>query len=266
MSPKHLLIETQDGIRTITLNRPDRRNAFINEMIFEAHAALDEADRDDDVRVIILTGAGSAFSSGADVDAFRRAFEEFKRTGQHTSALDHDELEAFAVAIRRIGKPIICAINGPAVGLGFTLAVACDIRVASEKALMGAIFLRVGLTPEFGSSYNLTRLVGIAKACELVFTARVIGAQEAKEIGLVNTVVPHDELLAATLEMARSMAALPMGPMRISKRNLYSGMDTNLVVQAHEETIANMVCRQAPDHAEGIAAFLEKREPNFNRT
>ena len=265
MSPEHIKIDNQDGIYTITLNRPDKRNAFINAMIYETADAFDEADRDSGVRVIVITGEGKGFSSGADVAAFQRAYEEFKQTGKHTSALDHGKLEEFALSIRQVKKPIIAAINGPAVGLGFTLAVACDIRIAAENARLGAIFMTMALTPEFGSSYSLTRLVGIAKACELVFTAKIVDAQEALAIGLVNQVVPTDQLMTVTMEMAKTIASFSAPAMAMSKQNLYNGMDANVVTQARGETLANMICRQMPDHGEGIAAFLEKRTPAFNK-
>ena len=263
MSPKYLLVDRQDRIVVITLNRPEKRNAFLNDMVLDLRDAIAEADRDPEVRVIVITGAGSAFSSGADVDAFREAFEESQRVGHQVHAIDQEQLNQFGVAMRQITKPIIAAVNGPAVGLGFTLAIACDIRIASEQAAMGAIFLRVGLTPEFGSSYNLTRLVGIAKACELVFTARVVDAQEALQIGLVNQVVPHDQLMPRVSEMAGAIASMPPVALRLAKGNLYSGMDANLLSQMHEELMANRICRETKDYAEGIAAFLEKRPAVF---
>lgn len=263
MSSKHILVERQDRIVTITLNRPDKLNAFVNDMVLQLRDAILEADRDPDTRVIILTGAGRAFSSGADVDAFRAAFEESKRVGYQVTSIDQQQLEGFAIRMRQVTKPILAAVNGAAVGFGFTLALACDIRIASEQARFGAIFLRVGLTPEFGGSYNLTRLVGIAKACELVFTARIVDAQEAKEIGLVNTVVPHDQLMAATLEMARSIAAMPPLAVRLAKGNLYNGLDAHLATQIHQELMANRICRDSQDYAEGVTAFLEKRPPVF---
>ncbi len=263
MSPKYILVDRQDRIVVITLNRPDKRNAFVNDMVLELRDAIVEADRDPEVRVVALTGAGTAFSSGADVAAFRAAFEESQRLGHQVHAIDQEQLERFAVTLRQVTKPIIAAVNGPAVGLGFTLAIACDIRIASEKASLGAIFLRVGLTPEFGSSYNLTRLVGIAKACELVFTARVVDAEEARELGLLNRVVPHDRLMPEVLEMAGAIAAMPPVALGLAKGNLYNGMDAHLIPQIHQELMANRICRDTHDYAEGITAFLEKRQPVF---
>jgi len=263
MSNDEILIDRQGRVEVITLNRPDKRNAWTNSMMLSAWAAVRKAGEDPEVRAIVITGAGSAFSSGADVDEFKAAYEMSKATGVHRAALDHMRLEEFAVEIRRVRKPIIAAINGAAVGLGFSVPLAADIRIASEKARLGAIFLRMALGPEFGSSYNLTRLVGIAKACELVFTARIIDAQEAKEIGLVNHVVPHDELMPFTMEMAQTMAKMPAQALSFAKDVLYNGLDAPHVPQIHTETLSNQIGRQHADHEEGILAFLEKREPNW---
>jgi 2-(1,2-epoxy-1,2-dihydrophenyl)acetyl-CoA isomerase len=263
MSPQHITTEKKDGIFTLTLNRPAKRNAFVNEMMLETWEAVNAADADNEVRVIVITGAGDGFSSGADVDAFKAAYEESKRKGYQVAAIDQVQLERFAVAFRKLSVPLIAAVNGPAIGLGFTVAIACDIRIASEKAQFGAAFVRMGLTPEFGGSYNLPRLVGIAKACELVLQAKVIGAQEAREIGLVNQVVPHEQLMPRTLEMAQAIAALPPMAVRYSKRNMYKGLDSDLATAVHDEIMANRICRDSKDHGEGIAAFLEKRKPNY---
>jgi len=263
MSPQHILTEKKDGIFTLTFNRPAKRNAFVNEMLLETWEAVSAADVDPEVRVIVITGSGEGFSSGADVDAFKAAYDESKRKGYQVVAIDQVQLERIAVAFRNISAPTIAAVNGPAIGLGFTVAVACDIRIASEKAQFGPTFARMGLTPEFGGSYNLPRLVGIAKACELVLQAKVIGAQEAREIGLVNQVVPHEELMPKTMEMARAMADLPPMALGYSKRNMYKGLDSDLAAAVHDEIMANRVCRDSRDHGEGVAAFLEKRKPKY---
>ncbi len=263
MSPHHILIERHERTVVITLNRPERRNAFVNDMVLSTRDAVLAADADPEVRAIVITGKDPAFSSGADVDAFKQAFVDSKRLGHQVHSIDQEQLERFAVQMRQVTKPVIAAVNGAAVGLGFTLAIACDIRIASDQARMGAIFLRVGLTPEFGSSYNLTRLVGIARACELVFTARIVDAQESKEMGLVNKVVPHKDLMPATLEMARQICSLPPMAMKLAKGNLYAGMDANLIAQVHQELMANHLCRETRDYEEGITAFIEKRQALF---
>ncbi len=263
MSPKYILVERRDRAAVITLNRPETRNAFLNDMVLETREAILAADADPQVRVIVITGKDPAFSSGADVDAFLQAFKDSKRLGYQVHSIDQEQLERFAVELRQVTKPVIAAVNGAAVGLGFTLAIACDIRIASDQARMGAIFLRVGLTPEFGSSYNLTRLAGIARACELVFTAKIVNAQEAKEMGLVNKVVPHKDLMPATFEVAQQIASLPPLAMKLAKANLYNGMDATLLAQSHQELMANHLCRETKDYEEGITAFVEKRQPVF---
>ena len=260
---KDILVERKEAVALITLNRPATRNAFINDMVVELERAIVEADYDEHVRVIVITGAGQAFSSGADVDAFKQAFVDSKRLGYQVHSIDQENLERFSLRLRGITKPVVAAINGAAVGLGFTLSLACDIRIASDKARLGAIFARVGLSPEFGSSYYLVRLIGIAKACELVFTAKIVEAKEALELGLVNRVVPHEKLMDETMAFAREIAALPPMAIKLAKANLYSGLDANLLSQGHQELMANQILRETKDYAEGITAFIEKRPAKF---
>ena len=263
MSPEHILLARQDRVLTITLNRPEKLNAVINEMLQELRDAVMEGEADPDTRCIVITGAGRAFSSGADLTHFKKFIEETKRTGSLVESINQELLNRFTIEIGGMSTPMIAAVNGAAVGFGFTLAINCDVRIASESARMGAIFLRVGLTPEFGSTYNLTRLVGIARANELVFTAKIIEAQEAKEIGLVNQVVPQGELMPATMEMARTIAEFSPIAMGYAKRNLRKGMDGSLAAQSYEEIMANRICRVTSDYEEGVTAFLEKRQPEF---
>jgi 2-(1,2-epoxy-1,2-dihydrophenyl)acetyl-CoA isomerase len=165
--------------------------------------------------------------------------------------------------MRNVKKPIIAALNGTAAGGGFSLALACDIRIASEEARLVASFLRVGLVPELGSTYNLPRLVGVAKACELVFTAKMVKAKEAKEIGLVNEVVPKDELIPFTWKMATEIAQMAPIPLQLAKRALYQGLDSQLAVQLQFEHLCESACFKTEDYKEGIKAFMEKRSPVF---
>jgi len=262
--PTTILVDRQDHVLTITLNRPDKLNAFNHVMFQELYDAVMAGDRDSSVRCVIITGAGRAFSAGADIAAFKAAVEENKRTGIHTaSAVDQVLLERFSDEIGKTSVPIIAAINGPALGLGFTLTIGCDIRFISDKATMGAVFARMGLTPEFGSTYNLVRLVGIATACELVFNAKVVTAQEAKDLRLVNHVVPHDELMPKAMAMAKNIASFSPTAIRLAKKNLYAGLDSTRATQAHLEIWANRIARATPDHEEAVNAFLEKRAPVF---
>lgn len=258
-----ILVAHSEGVATLTLNRPDKRNAFNNEMFLELRDALLALEADSSVRVVILTGAGQSFSSGGDLEQFKAAAEASQRAGHFIPPVDLDTLERLPLAMRAMTKPTIAAINGAAVGLGFSVPLACDIRIASEKAQLGAVFLRVGLNPEFGSSYLLPRLVGIAKALELALTARIVGAQEALSIGLVNQVVPADQLMPTALAMARAIAAMPPLAAQWCKRNLYDSLDGDMAAATHREILTNRICWQSQDYLEGVNAFLEKRTPRF---
>jgi 2-(1,2-epoxy-1,2-dihydrophenyl)acetyl-CoA isomerase len=263
MSAKYIIEDRQDKVSLITLNRPDKLNAFNNDMVLETRDAILGADADPDVRAIVITGAGNMFSAGGDMAEFKAFREESKRKGYQVSPIDQHMLERFALSMGQLSKPIIAAINGAAVGLGLTIPLACDIRIASEKAKLGAVFLRVGLNPEFGSTFNLTRIVGFAKASELLFTAKMVDAQEALAIGLVNQVAPHEELLPAAMEMARVIASMPPMGVKLAKASLRNGVDNNLASQVRQESTAINVMRDTKDYEEGINAFFEKREPVF---
>ena len=263
MNYETVIVEQAEGIATITLNRPEKLNALNDTMGEELLKVLTDAGTDDSVRVIVITGAGRAFSAGADVkERFIDTWEKIKR-GELNPALLPTFTRVGVSAIRRIEKPIIASINGPAVGFGCTLSLNCDIRIASEAARFGLVFVRMGVTPEFGSTYFLPRLVGMAKALELLFTGRIFDAKEAKEIGMVNQVVPADQLKKATYEMASSIAKAPPISLRMIKRGIYMGVDNDLNTQTNWEHLAFNMCRQTEDHFEGAKSFLENREPHF---
>jgi len=257
-----VLLEKEEGIGTITLNRPERLNAFNAKMLVEFHQALREMEGDSKVRVLVITGAGRAFSAGADVKGFAESLQEGEG-GLRAGAGSTAAVDTTPQLMRNMRKPIIASINGISLGVGFTITLACDIRIASEEARLGAIFARMGLIPEFGSTYNLARIVGIGKACELVFTARIIDATEAKEIGLVNKLVPAEELKQATREMATTIAKLPPFAVQLAKQGLYQGLDADLPTQLQFESLGLAACFRSPDHAEAVRAFIEKREPKF---
>ncbi len=257
-----LLVGKKDWIGTITMNRPDRLNAMTSTMLVELAQAFRQVDADPEVRVVILTGAGDAFSSGADLRDSAQALD--KREEEAPVRQERrDAIPAVVEEMRVVSKPIIASIGGVAVGGGMTISLHCDIRIASEKARFGAVFARIGIIPEFGSTYTLSRIVGIAKACELVFTARIFGAAEANEIGLLNQLVPADELKQATQEMASNIAKLPPFAIQMAKRGLYQGLDTDIRTQMKFETMGLDACFRSADHAEAVRAFLEKREPKF---
>lgn len=254
-----LLVEKKEQIGTITFNRPEKLNALNEQAFNEFIEALSDMDRDSEISVVVITGAGRAFSAGLDLDE--------ARSGPRESALQVVPIQGSVAWIphimRNMKQPIIASINGPAVGAGFTIALACDIRIASEEAQMSAPFVRVGLIPELGSTYYLPRLIGVAKACELVFTGKMIGAKEAKEIGLVNEVVAKDELEAATYKMATEIAQAAPIPLQLAKKALYQGLDSDLVTQIQFEQLGQSTCFKSEDFREGIKAFLEKRRPLF---
>jgi enoyl-CoA hydratase/carnithine racemase len=259
MEYKTLVITRKDRVGTITFNRPDKLNALSGEAFKEFIAALHEVDEDSGVGVVVITGAGRAFSAGLDMDEARKGPSEMDLR----QVPQQDDVAWIPHIIRNMRKPVIAMLNGPTAGGGFTIALACDIRIASEEAIIGGPFLGVGLVPELGSTYTLPRLVGIAKACELVFTGRMVKAAEAKEIGLVNQVVPADELEATTYKMADTMLRQAPVPLQIAKKALYQGMDNDLVGQIQFEQLAQSFCFRSEDYKEGINAFMEKRRPEF---
>jgi enoyl-CoA hydratase/carnithine racemase len=254
-----LLFEKKEQIGILTFNRPEKLNAFNRQAFKDFIEALGEIDKDNEVRVLIITGAGRAFSAGLDLEEAQK--------GPDKDALQMVPLQGTVPwiphIIRNMRKPVIASINGHAVGAGFTIALSCDIRIASEDVKLGAAFVRVGLMPELGSTYTLPRLIGIAKACELVFTGKMVGAEEAKEIGLVNQIVPRDRLMEETMKMATEIAQAAPIPLQLAKKALYQGLDSDLIAQIHFEQLGQSTCFKSDDFKEGIRAFIEKRKPVF---
>ena len=257
-----LLVDKEAGVATITLNRPEVINAFNEALGREFMQAIEAVAQDNEVRAVVIKGAGRGFSSGADVRRFMQAVEA-RRRGERVVGMGSMLRGRGPLAMRDMAKPIIASIHGPCVGLGFTVALACDIRIAADDAQFGAIFTRVGLMPEFGSTYTLPRLVGVAKAMELCLTGRIFGAQEALAIGFVNKVVPVASMEKETMEMARQIASGPPLAMGLIKRLLYQGLDCDLAAQYHAEALGIQTLFESEDHAEGVTAFLEKRAPVF---
>ena len=263
MSYQTVRWEINDGIATLTLNRPDKLNALSNKMTEEILDILPKVQGDDNIKVMIITGAGSSFCSGADIK--ERFFQkiEMKKKGEMWDELLHGFTEKCCHHMSKITKPVIGALNGMAFGFGATFALCCDIRIASEDLKIGYGFVRMGVIPEFGSSYFLPRLLGIAKACELVFTGKTLDAKEALQIGLVNQVVPAESLMETTNKMASNLAKSPPISMQLAKQLLYQGLNTDLNTQLRLEAMALDACRGSLDHEEAANAFLEKRKPDF---
>ena len=260
MDYQTIILEKADHVATITLNRPDRLNAFTAQLHDELIHLLEELDQDEDVRVLVITGAGRGFCAGEDV---KERPAEITRVRTAKRILDRKDRDAFPAILQDMMKPAIAAVNGPAVGQGLSLALACDIRIGSENARLGAVWTRRGIPPESCGAYNLVHIVGIAKACELVFTGRIIEAPEALAIGLLNRVVPAEALMPATMELAKEIASGPPVAMGISKRMLYEVSRTDMMAHWQMNNYALEYCFETEDREEGIRSFLEKRAPEF---
>ena len=259
MSDSDLLYDVADRVATITLNRPDKLNAFTASMIDAWARALADAQADDGVNAIVVTGSGRAFCAGGDV----------ARMGVgEPSPLDHknqlwEHIHRIPKTLEAVDKPVIAMVNGLAVGAGMGMCLMCDMRIAAEDARFSTGYVRVGLVPGDGDTYFLPRLVGTAKALELLWTADFIEAPEALRLGIVNRVVPPGELRDATYAFARQVADGPQVPIRMIKRLVYQSMRLDL--RTHLDLVSShmAVVRRTADHAEGVAAFKEKRPPKF---
>jgi 2-(1,2-epoxy-1,2-dihydrophenyl)acetyl-CoA isomerase len=251
-----ILVTKQDGVATLLLNRPDKLNALSEEMyhgIADHCAAL---DADDEVRAIILTGAGRAFCAGGDVGSMGGydVVTGRKRSQKHRRTV---------VNLYNVEKPVIAAVRGPAAGIGFSLALASDLIVASESAYFLAAFKNVGIPPDGGAVFFLTQYLGIARAKEIAYTARRIPAQEAREMGLVTKVVPDDKLEQEALALARDLASSATYALRLAKRMFQSMYVPTLEMLLEMENLAVCAARLTHDHKEGVAAFKEKRPARF---
>ncbi|MEE9325624.1 MAG: enoyl-CoA hydratase [Dehalococcoidia bacterium] len=262
MAEQDILYEIEDGVGTITLNRPQSLNAITEEMLAALAEFLEESKRDPNVKVLVLTGAGRAFCAGAnprklDMDKD----EELLPFRDEESLLSWGQ--SLYWAFINYDKPLLAAVNGPAAGGGMDLATSCDIRIASDKAKFRMAFVRMGVTPSGSSAYWLPRLVGLANAYELIWTGKVIDAQEAYRIGYVNRVVPHDELMATTRELALTLAKGPTVAIRLSKRLIRQCLNMDVFSALGVIEAAEFITENTEDAKEGPRAWVEKREPQF---
>jgi enoyl-CoA hydratase/carnithine racemase len=267
-----ILLDVVDGVATITLNRPDRLNAFTTTMARELVAAFDETDTDDEIRAVIVTGAGRGFCAGADLgrggstfDATDEARAAERADFETVGGVPRDGGGYVSLRIAASRKPVIVAVNGPAVGVGATMMLPADIRLAGESAKFGFVFARRGLVPEAASSWFLPRVVGISKAMEWVATGRVFPAAEALAGGLVSQVVPDAELLATARSIAAEIVENTSAvSVALSRQMLWSMLGASTPWEAHRvDSAAIFRLGQAPDAVEGVTSFLEKRPPKF---
>jgi 2-(1,2-epoxy-1,2-dihydrophenyl)acetyl-CoA isomerase len=253
-------LSIEDGVAWITLNRPDRLNAFAGRMRDDLHDAIDRAATSPEVRVIVITGAGRGFCTGADVEVMSDLLS------RGDDATFEGLVEAGMRVVRRLARveqPVIAAVNGPAAGAGASLALACDFRIASERATIGFTFNRIGLHPDWGATHSLPRLVGPGRAAELVMTGRMVDAREAERIGLFQQVFADDWFLDEVRKLAKELAAKPPLALKLAKRTLAASPTSDLDAMLTAEREQQMRCFRSADAREGITAFNEKRKPVF---
>jgi enoyl-CoA hydratase/carnithine racemase len=242
---EHILYDVSEGIATITLDRPDKLNAYILEMGEELVAAFHSAWSDDAVRVIILTGAGRGFCAGVDLEHLKAAHASGSAPAGGQKLGEEDFIRKLPQELLDSPKPVIAAINGHAIGVGITMALPCDVRIAASGAKLGLTFAKLGILPGLGSSHLLPRLVGMGKAQELILTARVILAEEAHEIGLVNAVVAPEELMRTAREMAQRMAACDPAVLAAARRLLHRGAELGMADAMQNEQKQSAALRAA---------------------
>jgi enoyl-CoA hydratase/carnithine racemase len=262
MSKEHVLYEKKDGVGIITLNRPDRLNAITHAMLRRLVELIEEVKKDDSVRVMILTGKGKAFSAGTDISGDVPIVSEIEI--QAAKQKNSTEYRQSLWYFNSIPKPTICAINGAAVGIASEFALHCDIRIAAESARFGQVFVLRGMTPDTGAgTYLLPRIVGLSKACELVFSGEIINAQEMLRIGLVSQVVPDDQLMTAAIAMAKKMMRGAPLAVQMAKQLMYTGLERTLEAHWEATRYAFQLSCKTEDFTEGITSFFEKREPRW---
>jgi enoyl-CoA hydratase/carnithine racemase len=258
-----ITVEQQDGIATVTLNRPQRLNAWTPTMGTELVDVFRDLDRDPTVRVVLFTGAGRAFCAGADMDFFAAQVEAGGGAKGQGGMPGPARVEEFPALMRRLSKPVIAAINGFALGIGCTMTLLCDIRIAAAEAKLGFLFPRMGVMAELGSTFLLPRLVGLGRACELMFTGKQYTADECERAGLVNRVVPGPELMTAARALAHEIAQCAPLSILLTRQALYQGLSESFEAQVRYEGFTLDYLYRTHDHAEAVRAFKDKRPPVF---
>ena len=259
MEYEQIAFEVKDGVATITLNRPERLNAFTGRMGLEWGDALARCDEDDDVRAVVITGAGKAFCAGADLSRGKDAF-----AGPNEARRERPKPERAPLQPWQVRKPVVAAINGHAIGVGLTFPLQCDVRFVAEDAKLAFAFVRRGVIPELGSHVILPRVIGLSRAADLLLSGRAITGREAAEMGLASRALPAAEVLPAALAWARDVAVYTApASVALSKRLLWEGLaDSVPAVMRKEEASFAWISRQ-PDAVEGVVSFVEKRPPRW---
>jgi len=257
-----VILKKEGHIATITMNRPETMNALNIQMLQEMVAAIDEIARNDDVRVVVLTGAGRVFCSGADIS------EGGKASGLSGTPVEmhrnlRNSYQKVALRLQRLDKPTIAMVNGAAVGAGCDFAFACDMRVGSEKARFRNGFVRVGLIPGGGGTWLYTRLMGLGRGLEFLFTGDFLEAEEAEHIGVLNKIVPAEDLERETMELAQKIANNPPLAVQMSKMMAYKALESDLEAALEQAAACQALALSSEDHREGVNAFIERREAQF---
>ncbi len=262
MSYEYILAEQQDRVGVVTFNKPDRLNVFSYDMFAEVRQAVETFNQDPTVGAVLLTGSGRAFCAGADIRGWDRTIEARDRGEEPRREREEENWVHF---VQR-SKPIVCAINGLSIGVGLTMTLPCDVRIASDQARLSMRFVRVGVLPELASTRILLQIVGLTHALELMLSGRIIGADEAGRVGLVNRVVPHDQLMATATDTAAEIAFNPAESLAAIKRLVWQNLsETDLKEVLKRENSEFAAAMQRPAFKEAVKAFLEKREPEFHR-
>ena len=261
MDYETIVFDAYGSIVQVTLNRPERLNAFSQQMSVELLDVIGRVRRDPDLRVLILTGAGRAFSAGGDVRTENEVGA--RRTAMEARDWLRSSFQPIVLALQQLERPTIAAVNGVAAGGGLDLACACDFRVASDKASFTSVFARIGLFPGTGGCWLLPRIIGIEKACEMIWLGNAVDAAEAQRIGLVGRVVSHESLLGATHEFAGRLAQAAPYAVRLSKSAIYRGLQQDLATALEWAATAESITLTSEDHREGMVAYRERRPPEF---
>jgi 2-(1,2-epoxy-1,2-dihydrophenyl)acetyl-CoA isomerase len=260
MTYQDMILEKEEGLAILTLNRPEKLNAIRISTTVELSNVMKEVAEDDEIKVLIITGAGRGFCSGTDVSGLAAG-----GTGELKIPRSFllEPTGSFLLPLRNLSKPTIAAVNGIAAGIGWTLALLCDIIIASDQARFSAIWVKRALIPDGGATYLIPQIVGTRKALELMFTGDIIDAKEAERLALVNRVVPHDDLMKEAKALAAKLAKGPPIAIELTKRAVYKSLQNDLERQLDFESYAQNICFGTEDNKEGIRAFIEKREPLF---